>query len=191
MKYDELKGYLDKNMTIRQISAESHKGFSSIRHWMKKYGLKPNFANFKGGYVHDKQKVDKQGRRYCPKCEDYQSIDNFYSRRKNNCSGWCKVCIRKQTVERGRKLKLDCIEYKGGKCQKCGYSQCQAALDFHHRDPAKKDFSLCKKYGCRKISDRIKKELDKCDLLCANCHREEHWQLKIGREGLEPPTSTL
>lgn len=165
-------------MSLRQISSESKKSYTSVRHWMKKYGLKPNFANFKSGYDYDaRQNIDEFGRRYCPRCQNYKEVKEFYSRRGTNCSGWCRQCVSKQTIERGRKLKADCVNYKGGKCQKCGYDKCQGALDFHHRDPKEKDFSLCKKYGCRKISDRIKRELDKCDLLCANCHREEHWAI--------------
>ena len=120
--------------------------------------------------------------RYCPSCKAYQNINEFYSRRKNNCSGYCRKCINAKTVKRGRKLKLDCIEYKGGKCQNCGYNKCQAALDFHHRNPEEKDFAICRRYGCRKINDRIRKELDKCDLLCANCHREEHWRVRASEE---------
>jgi len=179
MKYEELKDYLDRNLTIRQISAESHKCFSSIRYWMKKYGLKPNFKSFKDGHDYSNRIKIIGETRYCPHCNTYKKFIEFYERRGDNYSGHCKKCVKDQTVERGRKLKLDCIQYKGGKCQRCGYAKCQAALDFHHRNPKEKDFSLCKKYGCRKLSDRIKKELDKCDLLCANCHREEHWAIRL------------
>lgn len=47
------------------------------------------------------------------------------------------------------------------------------ALDFHHRDAAEKDFGISYK-GHTKALERLKKEVDKCILLCANCHREEH-----------------
>ena len=176
MEYEELKAYLDRNLTLRQISAESKKSYTSVRHWMRKYGLKPNFANFKGGYK-PKQKIDEEGKRYCPHCQTYKDINEFYSRRKTNCSGHCKECVRIQTVKRGRQLKLECVAYKGGKCQSCSYNKCQAALDFHHRNPEQKDFAICRRYGSRKINDRMRKELDKCDILCANCHREKHWDL--------------
>ena len=71
---------------------------------------------------------------------------------------------------RRQRLKIQGVEYKGGKCIKCGYDKNIAALDFHHRDPKKKKFRL----GTDAITDwkTRKKELDKCDLLCANCHRE-------------------
>ncbi len=166
-------------MSLRQISAESNKSYTSIRHWMKKYGLGANFKSFKDGHDYGhRQKIDDEGRRYCPYCQTYKKIEEFYKRRKENCSGYCRQCVSIQTIERGRRLKLECIAYKGGKCQKCGYNECQAALDFHHRNPEEKDFAICRRYGCRKLSESIKKELDKCDLLCANCHREEHWMLK-------------
>lgn len=177
MTHEELKAYLDRNLSIRQISKESKKSYTSVRHWLSKYGLKPKFKSFKEGHDYShRKKIDEQGRRYCPYCETYKEIEEFYARRGTNSSGWCRQCVAKQTIERGRKLKADCVEYKGGKCQKCGYNKCQGALDFHHRDPKEKDFSICKKYGCRKITDRIRRELDKCDLLCANCHREQHFE---------------
>lgn len=65
------------------------------------------------------------------------------------------------------------IEYKGGKCQRCNYDRCKAALEFHHRDPEEKDFSISRK-GFATSWEKVKLELDKCDMLCANCHREEH-----------------
>lgn len=70
------------------------------------------------------------------------------------------------------KLKLQAIEYKGGKCSKCGYDKCHGALEFHHRDPNEKDFNW---HQLRKQSIKLRLlELDKCDLVCANCHREVH-----------------
>jgi predicted transcriptional regulator len=67
--------------------------------------------------------------------------------------------------------KQKCVDYLGGKCIICGYNKSLKALEFHHRDPSKKDFPIS---GIRKSWDFTKKELNKCDLLCANCHREEH-----------------
>ena len=66
--------------------------------------------------------------------------------------------------KRRRKLKSMAIEYKGGKCQICQYSKYQGALDLHHVDPNEKDFSLGHK-GYTRSWERIKEELDKCDLI--------------------------
>lgn len=73
------------------------------------------------------------------------------------------------------------VEYKGGKCQVCGYSRSIAALDFHHRDPNQKDFGIggAISYGW----ERIRAEVDKCDLLCKCCHAEEHDRIRAEKIG--------
>jgi hypothetical protein len=70
-----------------------------------------------------------------------------------------------------RKLKERLVEYKGGKCEICGYDRCVKAMDFHHKNPKEKEFPLT--YMNRKWEILIK-EADKCILVCANCHREIH-----------------
>lgn len=66
--------------------------------------------------------------------------------------------------------KKEAVIYKGGKCQICGYNRSIAALQFHHRDPTTKLFNWTK-LRLRTRED-IYTELDKCDLLCDNCHSE-------------------
>jgi hypothetical protein len=85
----------------------------------------------------------------------------------------CTKC-RMDAVSRKRKqLKKDLVEYKGGKCEICGYDKCVAAMDFHHKNPEEKDFGLSQD-GHTKSWESLKNEADKCLLLCANCHRELH-----------------
>ncbi len=80
----------------------------------------------------------------------------------------------KQAVNRRRKeLRHKAIVYKGGRCSICGYNKCLQALEFHHSDPSKKDFGISAK-GYTRSWEMVSKELDKCILLCANCHREVH-----------------
>ena len=63
------------------------------------------------------------------------------------------------------------IEYKGGKCICCGFNKHYSALDFHHLDPSIKEFNLTRNsIGWNKLQS----ELDKCVLLCSNCHRMIH-----------------
>jgi hypothetical protein len=69
-----------------------------------------------------------------------------------------------------RKAKM--IEYKGGKCLICGYNRCNRALTFHHLDPSKKDFNFAGSHTKKWLW--IQQELDKCVLLCQNCHCEVH-----------------
>jgi predicted HNH restriction endonuclease len=73
---------------------------------------------------------------------------------------------------RRRKIKLDSIKYKGGKCIFCGYNKYAGALDFHHSQ-GEKDFIMGDD-GYTHSWVNIKKELDKCILVCSNCHREIH-----------------
>jgi 5-methylcytosine-specific restriction endonuclease McrA len=81
--------------------------------------------------------------------------------------------LKKAVSERRKKLRAMAREYKGGKCMLCGYDKCIDALDFHHRDPLEKDFGLSEK-GMTRSWTKIKSEVDKCILICANCHREVH-----------------
>lgn len=79
--------------------------------------------------------------------------------------------------EKRLERKKQMIEYKGGKCIRCGYNKCPDALDFHHRNPDEKEFSISR-YGRSCSVVKWKKELDKCDLLCRNCHAELHFEDK-------------
>ncbi len=73
------------------------------------------------------------------------------------------------------RTKIKAVEYKGGKCELCGYNKCISSLTFHHKDPMKKDFTISgKSYSW----DRIKNEVDKCILVCNNCHGEIHEELR-------------
>ena len=63
------------------------------------------------------------------------------------------------------------IKYKGGRCEICGYCRYQGALDLHHRNPKEKNFGIAQK-GYTRSWEKTKAELDKCVLVCANCHRE-------------------
>jgi hypothetical protein len=84
----------------------------------------------------------------------------------------CKKC-RTEAVHRRRLLVKDkAVKYKGGKCSKCGYNKCNAALDFHHLDPNEKEIQIGS--GNTIAWETLKKELDKCILVCSNCHREIH-----------------
>ncbi len=83
-----------------------------------------------------------------------------------------RECDRKKRKEN----KLKAIEYCGGECKHCGYNKCIDAMDFHHLNPEEKDLNIKSLINCS--WSRIEEELKKCILLCANCHREEHWRLK-------------
>ena len=68
-------------------------------------------------------------------------------------------------------FKSKCVEYKGGKCVICNYTTYNGSLHFHHIDPTQKDFSISQ-FKSYKFGKIVTDELDKCVLLCANCHGE-------------------
>lgn len=72
-------------------------------------------------------------------------------------------------------MKEKCVAYLGGRCIRCGYKRCVNALEFHHRDPTTKRFAIAGGAYTRRW-EAVKAELEKCDLICANCHREIHEQ---------------
>ncbi len=91
----------------------------------------------------------------------------------------CKKCAVNSVVDRRARMKTKAIEYKGGKCEKCGYDKCERALAFHHIDPTQKEFQLSRtSYGWEKM----KVELDKCILVCCNCHMEIHEEIERNKK---------
>jgi hypothetical protein len=80
--------------------------------------------------------------------------------------------VTSQALDRKYVAKKRCVDYLGGRCVRCGYDRCIKAMTFHHRDPDEKEFTVSQ------MLDRswgvLRAELDKCDLLCFNCHMEEH-----------------
>ena len=110
--------------------------------------------------------------KFCPCCKTSKTWDKFYVRKNRiDPSAYCIACCRKERIDRVKAVKIRCVEYKGGECSCCGYNKCNNALEFHHRNRDEKDFAISQ---IKKLTDweLIKKELDKCALVCCRCHRE-------------------
>lgn len=127
----------------------------------------------------------------CSKCCLEKSTVEFFSNKKRT-SGfdcYCKDCRREyskkhygmqkayykgKTNRNKEKIRQFVSTYKQGKkCVRCGFDN-PIALDFHHRNPADKKFAISRACISGIGKDRLDKEIAKCDLLCANCHRIEH-----------------
>src|SRR5207237_908 len=80
-----------------------------------------------------------------------------------------------------KQLKLELMSERGGQCEACSYRGSIAALEFHHRDPGAKEFRISSMSVSRA---RLWLEAAKCELLCANCHREVHAGARRIAEGL-------
>lgn len=87
----------------------------------------------------------------------------------------CNLCVAKERQSTRLGIKQQLIAEFGGKCSRCGYDKSIWALEFHHRDPKEKDAKL-RMFSSYK---KAKIEANKCDLVCANCHREIHHELWV------------
>lgn len=85
--------------------------------------------------------------------------------------------LKKAVTKRRKMLRKKAIEYAGGSCSLCGYNRCMEALDFHHRNEQDKSFGISQN-GLTRSWEKIREEVDKCILVCANCHRELHANIR-------------
>lgn len=128
----------------------------------------------------------------CNECCIFKSLDSFPKdvRQTDSRAGKCRECTNKAAMRRyynnheqrakqyatqreriiSRKVKA--VEYLGGVCKDCGGSFPPCVFDFHHLDPKEKEYSPSFLKNC--TWEKFKKELDKCVLLCSNCHRIRH-----------------
>jgi hypothetical protein len=116
----------------------------------------------------------------CCGCNDIKLLTEFYvTKGKEKGQSHCKKCFNKYCVDRWVQKKIDAILYKGGRCIDCNLQYPELpypVFEFHHLDPNKKDVSWTKLR--LRSKEKIHKELDKCVLLCANCHRIRHHEEK-------------
>ena len=190
-KYEQL---IAQNKSTHQIANELGISQTNVRYWLKKYGLKTNSS---WAIKHEQIKTDRKSGRYtCTQCKVNKELtkDTFYVKSNGSFHAWCKDCNNKITYEKQLQRKRDAVEYKGGKCCVCGYNKYVGAMDFHHLDPATKDYNISRltTYSI----DIMKTELDKCMLLCRNCHAEIHHGLVdltklVVQQGLAPRTSPV
>ena len=87
----------------------------------------------------------------------------------------CKKCKQTAQGERRKKLRRWLEEYKTTLfCERCGFDDFRA-LEFHHTGGKEKDFNIGDMVRLGLSVARIKEEIEKCTILCANCHRIEHY----------------
>lgn len=106
----------------------------------------------------------------CKTCGRKYELNRAKGHRKNKCNS-CSVT--KHRKNREQKV----YDYKGNSCIFCGYDKCRTSLHFHHLKPEQKSFEISGNWGMG--WEKMKKELDKCVLVCANCHGEIHEGLLV------------
>ncbi len=128
----------------------------------------------------------------CSRCDNRKPISAFDKQRikgkyyyKPYCSGCKSKAWRKRHPDQGKKIaKKSKEKYRANqvimkkklfahigqdKCKMCGFSDIRA-LSFHHRNPKEKEFNISKGFTHSYGLDLMKKEAEKCDILCMNCH---------------------
>jgi len=161
---DKLKELINQNKSTYQIAKMLSSSQTNIRYWLKKYNLK-TIAMSEGTYKVSKSQFN------------FQNEKNNYTKNKN----------------RGIERKLFFIKQLGGKCSNCGYNRNYSALTFHHKNPNEKESGL----DLRKMSgysfNKLQIEVNKCQLLCHNCHMELHYpnNKMVGLDRLELSTKAL
>jgi predicted HNH restriction endonuclease len=146
---DFLKENYPKKIPLNEIAKQLNKSIKSIHHKAARMNLsRQRFLLNRLRNREPRKVIDKK----------------YYEKNKEE--------IYKKRTDRKRKLKRELIEMLGGKCSKCGYNKCEAALDFHHEGNKEESITILLKNDSKQ---RILKEIKKCILLCANCHRELHY----------------
>jgi len=131
------------------------------------------------------EKKNLQNRKYCLECSPYKQHNTKDLLKKKLSAKEIKQKINKKCKKwqnkARQKRKEELIKILGGECKRCGYNKCSGAFDFHHRDPSQKDFSIAT-HGLLRKWDKVLIEVQKCDLLCATCHRELHYYENRNKE---------
>lgn len=119
------------------------------------------------------QKLLEAGQLRCTACDQFKPIETFYKGKgyRGGRRRECPACIAKRTTGRREHRKRECIELLGGACQNCGFSEFLSSLQFHHVGDGKERNIA---YIIRSPDRPVREELDKCCLLCANCHAAFH-----------------
>lgn len=115
--------------------------------------------------------------RTCSKCNQIKPCSEFHNgatiNGKKYIRGDCKVCQKDAVQKRRIKLKAEYVDWKKSlKCNRCGNNDYRV-LQFHHLKD--KEYNISNMLSMGFSLENMKKEMNKCEVLCANCHQIEHF----------------
>lgn len=156
---EQLLPLLAEGLTTRQLAERLSVSQTTVRHWLKRYGLETAGAR----RVSPRPLADGAAVGTCKR-----HGETAFARRRDG--GWrCLACRSEAVTQRRRRVKAILVAEAGGACTACGYDRHPAALQFHHIDPSEKRFALSD-LGLARSLEKARAEAAKCVLLCANCH---------------------
>jgi transposase len=156
---ETLAALVDAGLSTRAIADHVQRSQSTVRHWLRAYGLRTQLSCRPANGVLEVSRVCAV--HGATTFVRYGASDAFR----------CLLCRRRRVSDRRRRVKTILVAEAGSRCQICGYDRSPAALHFHHLDPAEKSFGLALR-GLTRSLDRCRAEASKCVLVCANCHAE-------------------
>jgi transposase len=163
---EELEPLVKEGLTIEGIARGLGIGDTTVRHWLRRHGLKTEGAQRRTALAAMRRTGQRDIEAKCRKHGLTRHVSVASERRLR-----CTKCRAEAVSRRRRKVKEMLVAEAGGKCLLCGYARHPAALQFHHVDPGSKSFGLGVR-GITRSIERLREEASKCVLLCANCHAE-------------------
>jgi transposase-like protein len=161
---ESLAALVAEGLTTRQLAEQLGFSQSTVRHWLRRYGLRTQRARRPDS--HGTRGIDPD--RKVLGCARHGTTEFWLdSRGIYRC---CR-CRSEAVARRRRRLKKILVAEAGGRCSVCGYDRYIGALQFHHRDGGDKQFGLSDR-GLTRSLEVVRAEAEKCILLCANCHSE-------------------
>ncbi len=168
-----------QGLTLKEVSDKTGVPRSTVRNWVRSVIVAPELIA--AGLFRVRRKAAKARsretatRKYCPRCEKYLPKKDFH-KRGQYLMGYCKACQCDYVNDRRRaerlNLRVFIDSFKVGRpCVDCGQSFEPFAMDFDHRDPTQKRFNVSVAVNGDYSKSAILKEISKCDLVCAVCHR--------------------
>jgi transposase-like protein len=176
---EQLEPLVEARVPIRAMAGQLGVSYSTVRHWLKRYGLVTSRGRRLAGTMEMRDEGAETGLADCPVHGPTRHI------RRKDGGVRCLACRSDAVTARRRRVKALLVAEAGGCCVLCGYGDNVGALHFHHVDPATKVFSLGNTGVTRSLA-KARAEAAKCVLLCARCHAE----VELGVKRLPFPPMT-
>ena len=161
MERSALEPLVKQGLGIRPIANALKTSPTNVRYWIRKFGLELSQKPFGRGYVMPRMPYK------CGQCGE-TNPSQFYGNKHKICG----PCHNAYNIKQGQEKRLRAVKELGGQCYVCRYDRHSCALDFHHLDPKAKDPNFRSMRGWS--WEHILVELEKCVLLCKNCHAAIH-----------------